>query len=448
MILLTIIGDFAIIHIKSNYDSETCKINFLINADQVGNYQLYYSDDTNFAEEQSTIAVYEKVGQDQEISFEIPCNAKYIRWDINQCVTHVQVLDAYVKYKSYIGTIPLEGIVDSHNQVMIEEITKQNDTVSIQTSGDDANITLDIQTLEIGKRVYEYGRKADTVKKWILCIAWNLVLLFIYKNADLIRKLLKDILINREMIFRLSKNDFIVKYAGSYFGIVWAFAQPIVTILLYWFVFQMGFRSGAVGDTPYVLWLIAGLIPWFYILEAIPAGTNSLIEYSYLVKKVVFNISILPIVKVFSALFVHAFFLAIMIAIFACYGYLPDAYTLQLFYYLFCMIVLVLGIAYIGSALIVFFRDLGQIINILLQVGTWVTPIMWQYTMMPKSIQGILKLNPFYYIVNGYRDSLIDKIAFWQRGTWTIYFWLCAGVLLLVGTRLFDKLKVHFADVL
>lgn len=87
------------------------------------------------------------------------------------------------------------------------------------------------------------------------------------------------------MIFRLSKNDFMVKYAGSYFGIIWAFVQPMVTILLYWFVFQMGFRSGAVGETPFVLWLIAGMIPWFYFSDAISTGTNSLIEYSYLVKK-------------------------------------------------------------------------------------------------------------------------------------------------------------------
>ena len=66
---------------------------------------------------------------------------------------------------------------------------------------------------------------------------------------------------NREILFSLAKNDFKVRYAGSYLGKIWAFVQPVVTILLYWFVFQMGFRTGSVDGAPYVLWLMAGLIP-------------------------------------------------------------------------------------------------------------------------------------------------------------------------------------------
>lgn len=249
-------------------------------------------------------------------------------------------------------------------------------------------------------------------------------------------------------MFRLAKNDFMVRYAGSYFGVIWAFVQPVITILLYWFVFQVGFRSGSVEGAPYVLWLIAGLIPWFYFSEAVSGSANCLIEYSYLVKKVVFNISVLPAVKAISALFVHLFFLVAMILVFALYGYYPDFYTAQIFYYLLCMFVLVLGLAYIGSALNVFFRDLGQIINILLQIGMWLTPIAWQDTMLSPVWQKIMKLNPVYYIVTGYRESLIHKTAFWEHSTWTIYFWLFALVLLLAGRKLFHKLKIHFADVL
>ena len=253
---------------------------------------------------------------------------------------------------------------------------------------------------------------------------------------------------NRAILFGLAKNDFKVRYAGSYFGMIWALVQPVVTTLLYWFVFQVGFRSGSVEGIPYVLWLMAGLIPWFYFSEAVSTSANSLIEYSYLVKKVVFHVSILPVVKAVSALFIHAFFLGIVMVIFAFYGYYPDLYALQLLYYLACMFVLVLGLAYIASALMVFFKDLGQIIHILLQIGMWMTPILWQHTMFSPKLQMIMKLNPVYYIVTGYRDSLIHKTAFWQHGTWTIYFWVLAFALLLIGTKLFNKLKTHFADVL
>ena len=120
---------------------------------------------------------------------------------------------------------------------------------------------------------------------------------------------------NRKLVFSLAKNDFKTKYAGSYFGTVWAFVQPIVTICVYWFVFGLALRNGSDKGVPFVLWLIAGLVPWFFIQEGLTGGTNALLEYNYLVKKVVFNIRILPVVKVFSAVFVHCFFVVIVLVL-------------------------------------------------------------------------------------------------------------------------------------
>ena len=258
----------------------------------------------------------------------------------------------------------------------------------------------------------------------------------------------KELYTNRRLIFKLAKNDFKTRYAGSYLGIVWAFIQPIVTVLVYWFVFQVGLRSGNVGDFPFVLWLIAGLVPWFFFSEAWNSGTNALIEYSYLVKKVVFKISILPVIKVLSALFVHLFFILFTLVLYSCYGYFPDLYTLQIFYYTGCMIVLTLALSYMTSALVIFFRDLTQIISIILQVGVWMTPIMWQITILPEKIRFIFELNPMYYIVCGYRDALINKVWFWENARLTVWFWVCTLFLLAVGTWVFKKLKIHFADIL
>ena len=92
---------------------------------------------------------------------------------------------------------------------------------------------------------------------------------------------------NRKLVFSLAKNDFKTKYAGSYFGTIWAFIQPIVTICVYWFVFGLALRNGSDKGVPFVLWLIAGLIPWFFFQEGLIGGTNALLEYNYLVKKVV-----------------------------------------------------------------------------------------------------------------------------------------------------------------
>ncbi len=261
-----------------------------------------------------------------------------------------------------------------------------------------------------------------------------------------------EIVHNRHMIFKLAGNDFRKKFAGSYLGIVWAFIQPIVTVLVYWFVFEVGFRSGESSlPVPFVLYLIAGIVPWFFFQDALNGGTNSLIEYSFLVKKVVFNIRILPVVKMLSSLFVHLFFVFFVAFLYCFYGHFPNIYYLQLVYYCAALFLLSLGLSYLTSAVVVFFRDLSQIIGIVLQVGIWLTPIMWvaedrlgSWPVLAK----ILKLNPVYYIVTGYRDCFIFKNWFWQRPLWTLYFWIFTLGVLVLGVWLFDRLRVHFADVL
>ena len=239
---------------------------------------------------------------------------------------------------------------------------------------------------------------------------------------------------NRKLVLSLAKNDFKTKYAGSYLGIVWAFIQPIVTILVYWFVFSVGLKAGTVSDYPFVL----------------NGGTNALIEYNYLVKKVVFKISILPIVKIISALFVHVFFVAFALILCACYGYTPSLYTLQIIYYSVCTFLFVLGLVYATSAIVIFFRDLTQIISIFLQVGVWLTPIMWDINMLSSHpwLIKLFKLNPMYYVVTGYRDSMLGHIGIWNHASWTIYFWVVTILLFGLGSVIFKRLKPHFADVL
>lgn len=263
--------------------------------------------------------------------------------------------------------------------------------------------------------------------------------------------MLKNFVSGRQMIATLSKNDFRKKFAGSYFGILWALASPIVTVLVYWFVFQVGLhQSHGPGNVPFFLWMLAGLIPWFYFQEALAGGTASLVEYSYLVKKVVFNIEVLPIVKVVSSLYVHAFFIFLTAVIYALSGKFPGTSFLQVFYYSFCMFALVLSLSYGLSAITVLFRDLQQMVNIALQIGVWVTPIMWdlESVNIPGWLKMIFKLNPMYYIVSGWRDSLIYRAPFWLRRAQTPYFWIFTVLVYLWGTRVFRKLRVHFADVL
>ncbi len=259
---------------------------------------------------------------------------------------------------------------------------------------------------------------------------------------------IKNLFQSRQLLWSLTKNDFKQRYLGDFLGIAWAFIQPTVMILIFWFVFQVGLKSQPIDNFPFILWLISGMIPWFFFSEALSSSTNSILDNSYLVKQVVFDTSMLPIVKIISAFLIHLFFIFFMCGMFFYYGYSFELYWLQIFYYLFATIVLVLGLSWITSSVIVFFKDMGQFVAMIIQFGFWLTPIFWSMKMIPERYHYLIELNPMVYIINGYRDSLIYHKWFWEDINMTIYFWTITFVIFGAGALTFRKLKPHFADVL
>ena len=288
------------------------------------------------------------------------------------------------------------------------------------------------------------------IKKIIACVIIVIAIIVFSLLYDKITILPVELYQSRHLIWKLARNDFKKRYAGSYLGAVWAMVQPVVTVAMYYVVFDviMGTGNAMVPDKPYVLFLTAGLVPWFYFNEALNNGTNALLEYNYLVKKVVFKISVLPIIKIIAATFIHVFFVLVMLVIAAVYGYYPTIYMIQLVYYSFCLFVFVLGLCYSTCAIMVFFKDIGQIISILLQIGMWATPILWDVNTLSPTVQMIVKINPLVYIVNGYRTAIFEKTWFWQDFYSTMYFWIVTVVVFGVGALVFKRLKVHFSDVL
>lgn len=263
---------------------------------------------------------------------------------------------------------------------------------------------------------------------------------------------LKKIKQNWKLILFLSKDDIRKRYAGSALGIAWAFIQPCVTILIYWFVFQVGLRStapGNYGDMPYIVWIMCGLIPWFFFSDGLNAVTNVFIEYSYLVKKVVFDVEVLPIIKVISCLFVHIFFIFLLLAVMALFGYFPTWSFIQIIYYVICSIALILSLGYITSSLAVFYRDLGQFVQVFLQAGMWLTPILWAFeTIQGFSFSFLFKLNPMFYIVEGYRSALLEHQWFFEHPVLTVYFWGFILIMTLLARFITKRMRPHFADVL
>lgn len=248
-------------------------------------------------------------------------------------------------------------------------------------------------------------------------------------------------------IFQLAKNDIKSRYSNSILGVVWAYVMPLVTILVFWYVFQLGFRNMPVGDAPYILWFSVAYIPWIFFTDIITSGSNSLLEYSFLVKKIKFNVKTIPIIKLISAVFVHAFFIVFLLVMFLLYHYQLSLYNIQILYYTFATGAFSLGLIWLISAVTVFFKDMLSIVNVCIQIGFWVTPILWnEDTMVNETVRRALTMNPMHYIITGYRESLLFKKWFWEKPVETLCFWGITIFLLFTGNLVFQKLSPFFAD--
>lgn len=450
VVMSTIFLNIYMIKIANQKNGDIVSLCVELEASQENDYQVFQGiQDWNpkFAQ---TVAYREKNNVDC-LKFTLPNNVPGVRLDFGAQKGVHRIKRLFLSYKKKTWDVNLKMVATACNDKktanQIESAVLQGNDLLIKTNGEDGYVVLPMPDSMSGE-VSDMRRKSLCIRYGLVCILVDIfcVILLIYSKRcyDFIRELYQS----RQLIFILSKNDFKTKFAGSFFGIFWAFVQPVITILIYWFVFSVGFRSGGIENCPFVLWLTAGLVPWFFFSDAWNGATGSLMEYSYLVKKVVFKISVLPIVKVMSALFVSLCFHLFMCILFMLHGFIPDLYWIQFPYYMVCNFALVLSLSYITCSIIPFFKDLGQIINIVLQVGVWMTPIMWNIEMIPMAWRWIMKINPMYYIVQGYRNSLSMKQWFWQDITWTIYFWGLMGALFITGNIIFKRLRPHFADVL
>jgi ABC-type polysaccharide/polyol phosphate export permease len=252
--------------------------------------------------------------------------------------------------------------------------------------------------------------------------------------------------IMKTMIIR----DFQGRYLSSFIGLPWAFIQPAASILVIWFAFTFGLKAGPTANgTPFAPWLIVAYIPWMFISQTIIVSCAALPEYSYLIKKTNFNVSMIPLIKIFSGMIVHVtliFCIIILLMIF--YGMYPTIYWIQIIYYLFALTVLLSGIAWFVASVNVFIKDMAHIVNIGVNMLFWATPVIWPYSMLHGNLKYIALLNPFFYITEGYRYTFIDNIWFFEFYEMNIFFWTFTLLIFAIGALTFKKLKPDFGDEL
>lgn len=238
------------------------------------------------------------------------------------------------------------------------------------------------------------------------------------------------------------------RYVDTIGGLIWAVAHPLLVILVYWLVFSVGFKITPPGGVPFILVFLSGFIPWIIFNETLMSNTNVIQAHSHLATKTVFPTEILPVVRLLVSLVTHFIMLLVLLAIISISDISFSIYNLQFLYYLFALSILILGFSWLFSSVNLFFRDTAHILQALLPLWFWLTPIVWFREMIPQKYQWILDLNPLVYIVEGYKKSFIYHSPFWEDVPSSIYFWGIGFGAFILGGLIFRKLKPEFAEVL
>lgn len=254
---------------------------------------------------------------------------------------------------------------------------------------------------------------------------------------------------NRKLIFKLGKNDFKNRFANTSLGAIWGFAQPFVFMITYVIVFQYILKVGSSGAYPYVSWFLPAMSMWMTVNDTIINASNSIRAYSYLVKKVVFPVDVIPLISTVSQAFVSMFLFVISVLVSTFFGYFPN--LLILLYSLFAAYCFIIAFTRFTSAVVTVLPDFSQLLNIIMQIFFWFTPIVWNIQMVADHpfIQRVLQCIPFSYLASSARQAFTgENIITKGYGIYTIIFWVITILLFIWGNHIFKKTKKDFADVL
>lgn len=252
----------------------------------------------------------------------------------------------------------------------------------------------------------------------------------------------------RKQILQMALKDLKKQFSGTALGIAWPVIKNFIFIFAYWFTIQIGMKKGSDAFEPYIVWLVVGLIPWFFIRDTLVPAASSIRKNKYLVTKMIFPVSTIPTFKVLSGFISSFLFLGIGFLICFVYGIFPNIYWIQIIYYALAALILLVVISYITSALVVVSRDVEFFLNSIIVLIFWLSPILWPIKNLSGVIAFVVKLNPFFYIIEGFRESMLYGKWFFESPALTIYFWTIVGVLLILGVLIHGKLRNHFSDIL
>lgn len=258
---------------------------------------------------------------------------------------------------------------------------------------------------------------------------------------------------NFYLIWRLSIFELKSEHSNNYLGMAWEVINPMIQIAIYFVVFGKGIHGRTLIHNKYsfLYWMLSGIVVWFFVNQATLLGSKSIYMRIRIMSRMKFPMSIIPSIVIASKFYQHLALTLIVFVILQFTPYHASIYLVQLPYFMFALLALLMSFTLITATLATIVRDVQMVVTSLMRVLLYLTPLLWD----PKShwAQLMMEINPLTYVVRGYRYSLLGG---WYKTshpwyitaqpTYTLYFWVVVLLMFLFGSFVHNRFKDRFVD--
>lgn len=265
------------------------------------------------------------------------------------------------------------------------------------------------------------------------------------------RRYWADLWLYRELFYFLAWRDILVRYKQTVIGVTWAVLRPVITMIVFVFVFGKLAKMPSEG-MPYPVFVFAAMLPWQFFSSSLTEASNSLITNANLISKIYFPRLIVPTSSVIVGLTDYLISGVILVVLMLWYGIVPSWRLLFLPAFTMVAFLSALGAGLAFAALNVKYRDFRYVLPFVVQVGLYVSPVGYSSTLVPESYRWLYSLNPMVGVIEGFRWAVggagsADDIPglYWPSILACV---LVSLVLVFVGVRIFRRMEKQFADVI
>ncbi len=267
----------------------------------------------------------------------------------------------------------------------------------------------------------------------------------LYKRRVRPIAMLRELVGARELILALTERDFRARYKQTKVGVAWAVLTPLLLLGAFW-IFSKTAADFDTNGAPYLLFAFVALVPWTFFSNAVSSGALSITQNLSLVNKVYCPREVFPLASIGTAAVDALISLAILVVMFVAYGEPPQSDVAWVPLLLLVQLTFMIGVALVLSALVVYLRDVRQILPMALQFALFATPVAYGFNQVPRDWRPLASaVNPLAPIIDGYRVTVLEG----HPPNWGLVGIAAAasGVWLVGGYLLFKRLETGFADV-